>query len=150
VKRTASALLVTLVTVSLGLAEETSFQRVKVPDVKGRQTKAVLTFSDNDKAVEVRPVKGEPVMIPYEHIDTKKHHITQAVIVGAISPAAGIIVFFTKAKSHWLEIDYHDQDAPKVFVLRMNKHDYVHILEAVNHHTGKDAEILGNVDKREK
>ncbi len=142
--------------VSLGRAEETSFQRVKVPDVKGRQTKAVLTFSDNDKAVEVRPAKGEPVMIPYEHIDkfsyeyTKKHHLTQAVIVGAISPAAGITVFFTKAKSHWLEIDYHDQDAPRVFVLRMNKHDYVHILEAVNHHTGKDAEILGNVDKREK
>jgi hypothetical protein len=62
----------------------------------------------------------------------------------------GLIVFLTKSKSHWLEIDYHDQDAPRVFVVRMDKHDYVHILEALKRHTGQDAEVLGNVNKRQK
>jgi hypothetical protein len=30
----------------------------------------------------------------------------------------------------------------------MDKHEYIHILDAVNAHTGKDAEVLGNADKR--
>jgi hypothetical protein len=37
---------------------------------------------------------------------------------------------------------------PRTFVLRMDKHDYLRILDAVKTHTGKDAEILGNADKR--
>ncbi|MBZ5658754.1 MAG: hypothetical protein LAO56_26235 [Acidobacteriia bacterium] len=128
----------------------------KCTDPKGRQTRAILTFSDNDQAVEVRPAKGDTVTIPYGQIDkssyefTKKHRVTQGVLIGAVSPAAGIIVFFTKSKSHWLEVDYHDQDTPKVYVVRMDKHDHVHILEALASHTGKDAEILGNADKRKK
>ena len=142
--------------VSLGRAEETSFRHVKVPDPQGHQSKAILTFSDNDKAVEIRPAKGSPVTIPYGQIDrfsyqyTRKHHIRRALLVGAILPPAGVVIYFTKSKTHWLEIDYHDQDVPKILLLRMNRHDRVHILEAVNRHTGKDAEILGNVNKREK
>ena len=54
----------------------------------------------------------------------------------------------TKSKSHWLQIDYRQQDLPKQYVLRMDKHDYLHILDAIKAHTGKDAEILGNADKR--
>lgn len=145
-----------MLTASLGLAEETSFRRVKVPDAKGNQTKAVLTFSDDHKAVEVRPAKGGPVSIPYDQIDkcsyeyTKKHRIVLGVLLAPLSPAAGIIVLFTKSKSHWLEIDYHEQDAPKVYLVRMHKHDYVHVLEALKNHTGKDAEVLGNINKRKK
>ncbi len=30
-----------------------------MPNLKGKHIKAVLTFSDNDKAVEVRPAKGD-------------------------------------------------------------------------------------------
>ena len=155
-KRISSALFVLLLATHFSFAEETSFRRVKVPDAKGGQTKAVLTFSDADKAVEVRPVKGDAVSIPYGQIDkcsyefTKKHRITQGVIIAAVSPGAGLIVFLTKSKSHWLEVDYHDQNAPKMFVLRMDKHEYVHILEALKAHTGIDAEILGNADKRHK
>jgi len=155
VKKIAFVLLVTLLLVSLGHAEETSFQRVKVPDAKGNQIKAVLTFSDNDKAVEVRPVRGDAVTIPYAQIDkcsyeyTKKHRITEGTIATA-PVGVGAIAMLTKSKSHWLEIDYHDQDSSKVFVFRMDKHEYVRILEAVKNHTGKDAEILGNADKRKK
>jgi hypothetical protein len=156
VNRIVSTLLVVLIAVNLGLADETSFQKVQVPDLKGHQTKAVLTFSDNDKAVEVRPAKGDAVTIPYSKIDkcsyefTKKHRITPGAIVMIASIGAGAIVMLTKSRSHWLEIDYHDQDVPKALVLRMDKNEYLHILDALKSHTGKEAEILGNADKRKK
>jgi hypothetical protein len=155
--RTIAAALALLLMVNLGLAEETSFQRVKVPDAKHHQTKAVMTFSDNDKAVEVRPAKGDLVTIPYAEIDkvsyefTRKHRIVQGAVVMAVaSPPAGGIVMLTRSRSHWLEIDYLDQGIPKAYVVRMDKHDYIHILDAVKNHTGKDVEILGNADKRKK
>ena len=155
--KTTSALLIVFIAANLGLAEETSFRSVKVPDLKGNQNKAVLTFSDERKAVEVHPVKkGDPVTIAYNQIDkcsyefTKKHRITQGVLIGAVSPGVGLIVFLTHSKSHWLEIDYHDQDTAKVFVVRMDKHDYVQVLESLKSHTGQDAEVLGNADKRQK
>lgn len=140
----------------LAVADETSFKRIKVPDPKGHQRKAILTFSDNDKAVEIRPLKGSAVDIPYAQIDrfsyefTRKHRIKQGAIVMAVSIAGGAIVMMTRSRSHWLEIDYFDQQIPTAYVVRMDKHDYLHILEAVKTHTGKDAEILGNADKRKK
>lgn len=156
VKRLFPALAAILLLAAVSLAEETSFQRIKVPDVKGHQAKAMLTFSDDDKAVEIRPAKGSGVSIPYAQIDkvsyefTKKHRIVQGAFAMAASPAAGAIVMMTKSRSHWLEIDYLDHDVAKAYVVRMDKHDYIHILDAVKTHTGKDAEILGNADKRKK
>ena len=47
-----------LLAVTLGLTWETSFRRVAVPDSKGRQTKAILTLSDDHKTSEVHPAKG--------------------------------------------------------------------------------------------
>jgi hypothetical protein len=154
--RFASAAVLTcaLFLTSLGFSEDDSFH-VKVPDLKGRQTKAQLTLSDHDKAVEVRPAKGDAVSIPYSEIDkfsyeyTKKHRITDGTIITA-PIGVGAVLMLTKYKSHWLEIDYHDQDLPKAYVVRMEKHDYIHILDAVKNHTGKDTEIVGNADKRKK
>ncbi len=156
-KRIATAVLLTFLFVSLlpslGAAEETSFQRIKVPDTEGRQIKAVLTFSDNDKAVEVRPVKGELVSIPYAQIDkfsyeyTRNHRINDTSMVTA-AIGVGVVMMMTKAKNHWLQIDYRDQDVPKTYVVRMDKQNYLRILDAVKNHTGKDAEVLGNADKR--
>lgn len=146
-------LLLLLLAVNFGLAEETSFPRVKVPTVKGKQVKAVLTFSDTNKSVEVRPVKGPAVSIPYGEITkcsyefTKKHRINDVTIATA-PVGVGAAVMLTKYKSHWLEIDYREQDLPKIFVLRMDKHDYIRILEALKAHTGIDADILGNANKR--
>lgn len=142
-----------LAAVNVSLADETSFHRVKVPHLKGKQINAVLTFSDKDKAVEVRPVKGDEVRIPYAEITkcsyefTKRHRINDFTIVTA--PAGvGAAVMLTKYKSHWLEIDYREENIPKVFVLRMDKRNYIRILESLKAHTGIDAEILGNADKR--
>ena len=59
-----------------------SFQHVKVPDAKAREVDATLTFSDHNKAIEIRPEKGDPVSIPYSEIDrcayeyTKHHRVT--------------------------------------------------------------------------
>lgn len=154
-KRTIRSLLFLFIVANLGLAEETSFGHVKVPDLKGRQTKAVLVFSDTDKAVEVHPAKGNPVTIPYGEIDkcsyefTKKHRISEGTMMMA-PVGVGAVAMLTKSKSHWLEIDYHQQEAPRILVLRMDKHEYIQILEALKTHTGKDAEILGNANKLEK
>jgi hypothetical protein len=120
------------------LAEDASF-RVQMPNAKGKQIKSVLTFNDSDKAISIRPVKGDAVSIPYAQIDkisseyTEERHIT-----------------LTESKLHWLQIDYREADAHKNLLLLLDKHNYAPILEAVKAHTGMDAEIVGNVDKRHK
>lgn len=147
------SLLLILATVNFGYADETSFRRVKIPHLKGREINAALTFSDTDKAVQVRPVKGEGVNIPYREIErcsyqfTRKRRINDFSIVTA-PLIVGAVVMLTKGKVHWLEIDYRQQDVPKVFVLHMDKRNYIRILEALKAHTGIDAEILGNAEKR--
>jgi hypothetical protein len=66
------------------------------------------------------------------------------------SLGAGAIVMLTKSKSHWLYIDYHEQNMPKSVVLRMDKGDYKKIFEAVKTHTGKEVEMLGDAKDKEK
>ena len=152
-KKTLSLLLAIFSLAGLGLADDDSFNRIDVPDSKGRQIKAVLTFSDDDKAVEVKSEKGDTVSIPYAEIYkfsyeyTKRHRVNEESIFAA-AVGVGAIVMLTHSKSHWLEIDYRVGDVPKSFVLRMDKRDYIHILDAVKAHTGMDAEVLGNANKR--
>ena len=152
-KKTLSLLLAIFSLASLSLADDDSFNRIDVPDSKGRQIKAVLTFSDDDKAVEVKPIKGDTVSIPYAEIYkfsyeyTKRHRVNEESIFAA-AVGVGAIVMLTHSKSHWLEIDYRVGNVPKSFVLRMDKRDYIHILDAVKAHTGMDAEVLGNANKR--
>ena len=139
--------------VTFSLADDTIFQHVSVPYSKGKQAKAVMIFSDDHKAVEVHPSRRAAISIPYDKIDkcsyeyTNKHRVSEGSIATA-AVGVGAIVMLTKSRSHWLEIDYHEQDIPKVFVLRMDKDNYLRILEALKTHTGIEAEILGNADKR--
>jgi len=153
VKRILTVLLVIFTLGAVSIADETSFSRIAAPDSKGRLSKAVLTFSDDHKAIEVEPEKGAPVSIPYAEIDkfsyeyTKKHRVNEESIF-ATAVGVGAVMMLTKGKSHWLQIDYHVGELPKTFVLRMDKHEYIRILDAVKAHTGKDAEVLGNADKR--
>jgi hypothetical protein len=44
-------------------ADET-FSRIKVPDAKGKPISATLTFSDRDRAVEIRASNGNALVIP--------------------------------------------------------------------------------------
>ena len=113
---------------AMGLAEDASFRWVHVPNVKGKETKAVLTFSDQDKAVEVRPPKGAAVTIPYAKIDKCDYEYTLGVMGD---------------KTHWLKIAYHDQYLPKEFVVRMDGHEYLHILDAFKAHTGNRGRSRG-------
>lgn len=153
VKTIVSILLIACFVPALSLADDESFSRVKVPDTKGKAVDAVLTFNDSKKAVEIHPAKGDPIKIPYDQIDkfsyeyTKKHRVSEGTIATA-AIGIGAVAMLTKSKSHWLEIEYHEEDLPKTYALRMDKHNYIRILEAVKSHTGKDAEVLGNADKR--
>jgi hypothetical protein len=155
-KRTIAVLLTIFATLNLSLAEETAFRGVKLADAKGKQADASLIFSDNNKNVVVRVADRDFVTIPYEQIDkcsyeyTKKHRITQGAIVMVASLGAGAIVMLTKSKSHWLYIDFHEQNAPKAVVLRMDKREYKNIFDAVKTHTGKEVEFLGDAKDKAK
>lgn len=135
--KTISLTVLVVLTAVSGFAQNTSFRDIKMPNPKGKLIKAVLTFKDGDKTVEIRPAKGEAVSIPYGQIDKWAYEYSnQRTIV------------MTEGKTHWLEVDYHLQDARKILVLEMQKHDYIHILDAVKQHTGFDVEIEGNAHKR--
>ncbi len=139
---------------SVGYAEAVSFNSCKLADVKGRQADATLIFSDDAKNMQIRVSDRDLVTIPYENLDkfsyeyTKKHRITQGAIVMVASLGAGAIVMLTKSKSHWLYIDYREQNSAKSVVLRLDKSDYKKIIEAVKTHTGKDVEMLGDGGKQ--
>ena len=148
------ALVAILSLAAFAVAADQSFSGVKVPDSKGKPVNAVLTFSDQNQAVEIRPSKGNGLTIPYSRIAkfsyeyTKRHRVGEGTLVTA-PIGIGALMMLTKGKAHWLEISYDDaQNIRKMYVLRMDKHDYLHILEAVKAHTGKDAEVLGNANKR--
>ena len=155
-KRALSVVLAFLAMVNLSLAEETAFRDVKLADAKGKQADASLLFSDSKKTVTVKVSDRDLATIPYDQIDkfsyeyTKKHRITQGAIVMVASLGAGAIVMLTKSKSHWLYIDYREQNVPKSVVLRMDKHDYQKIFDAVKAHTGKEVEMIGDASKGKK
>jgi hypothetical protein len=66
------------------------------------------------------------------------------------SLGAGAIVMLTKSKSHWLYLDYHEQNVPKSLVLRMDKNEYQKTFEAIQTHTGKELEFLGEAKGKSK
>jgi hypothetical protein len=141
---------------SLSFAEDANFRGVKLADAKGKQVDAHLIFSDTNKDLVVRVADRDFVTIPYDQMDkfsyeySKKHRITEGAIVMIASLGAGAVVMLTESKSHWLYIDYREQNAPKVVVLRMDKHEYKKIVAAVPTHTGKDVQDLGNAGKKVK
>ena len=155
-KKLISLITMLFVTVNLSLAEETAFRGVKLADAKGKQADCTLIFSDNNKNVVVHLADRDLVAIPYDQIDkfsyeyTKKHRVTQGAIVMVASLGAGAIVMLTKSKSHRLYIDFHEQNAPKTVVLRMDKNEYKKIIEAVKTHTGKDVQFLGDAKDKSK
>jgi hypothetical protein len=143
-----SLLAVGLVLSGVTFGEDAVFSKVKVADPTGKQVDARLVFSDADKNLAVRVAERDFVTVPYNQVDkisyeyTKKHRIMQGAVVMVASLAAGAIVMLTKSKSHWLYIDFHQENAAKSVVLRMDKNEYKNILDAVKSHTGKDVEML--------
>jgi len=129
-------LILLLLAGSLAVAQSNSF-RVKLPNEKGKEVKATLTFNDQAKDVEVRPAKRSPITIPYNAIEKASYEFTSKRKL-ELAPE----------KAHWLEIDYRDGDSRKTLVVQMRKHDAVPIQDALKAHTGIDAEVLGNADKR--
>ena len=149
-------ILVAFVVSNVAKADETVFNGVKLADAKGKQADARLIFSGNNKNIVVRVADRDFVTVPYDQIDkfsyeyTKKHRITQGAVVMIASLGAGAIVMLTQSKSHWLYIDYHEQNVPKSVVLRMDKNEYKKIFEAAKRYTGKEVEFLGDAKDKAK
>ena len=121
-----------LCTLNAGFASDVSFNRIKIPTPSGKRVKSVLTFSDTDQAIEVRPMKGkiDPVKIPYAEISKCSYEFTRE-----------------PTRNYWLEIHYTHDRVPKTAVLHMDRRNYLRVLDAVKAHTGQDAEVLGNAVK---
>lgn len=155
-KRIISISLMILAAFSFSFADDVAFRGVKVADAKGKQADASLIFSDTNKDIVVRVADRDFVTIPDDQLDkfsyeyTKKHRVTEGAIVMVASLGAGAIVMLTKSKSHWLYIDYHDQNVPKTLVLRMEKGEYKKIIAAVQTHTGKEVQFMGDAGKKTK
>ena len=153
-KQLISTCLMIFIFITLSVAEETDFRGVKVADARGKQADASLIFSDTSKTVIVRVADRDFVIIPYDQFDkasyeyTKKHRITAGALVMVASLGAGAVVMLTSSKSHWLYMDYHEQNVPKVVVLRMDKKEYKDIMAAFTAHTGKEVQYLGKADKK--
>ena len=151
-----AALLIVFGLTNISLADETAFTGVKLADAKGKQADARLIFSDANSNIVVRVADRDVVLIPYNQLDkfsyeyTKKHRITQGAVVMVASLGAGAIVMLTKSKSHWLYIDFHEQNTAKSIVLRMDKNEYKKIFDAVKTHTGKDVEFVGDAKEKTK
>ncbi|MDE3202016.1 MAG: hypothetical protein KGN79_13965 [Acidobacteriota bacterium] len=134
-------------------AEETTFSTCKLADAKGKQVDARFTLSDEGKKVIIQVSDRDVAVISYDNIDkfsyeyTKKHRVTQGAIVMVASLGAGAIVMLTKSKSHWLYIDYREDNAAKSIVLRLDKKDYQKVFESIKAHTGKDVIYLNAADK---
>src|SRR6478609_7134581 len=83
VKRVIPVLFVILSIIPHLMAVDQSFSRVKVPDSKGKPVNAVLTFSDQKQAVEIRPTKVAGLTIPYNRIYkfsyeyTRRHRVSE-------------------------------------------------------------------------
>ena len=139
----------------LQLCGGTNFRGVKVADAKGKQADATWS-SATTTGIVLRVADRDFVTIPYDQLDkvsyeyTKKHRITQGALVMVASLGAGAVVMMTKSKSHWLYIDYHEQNVPKTIVLRMDKHAYKNIIAAVDSITGKQVQFLGDGGRKKK
>ena len=155
-KRAIAICLMIFTSLSLSVAEETTFRGVKVVDARNKQADANLIFNDTDKKLVVRVADRDFMTIPYDQLDkasyeyTKKHRITAGALVMIASLGAGAVVMLTSSKSHWLYVDYHEQNVPKTLVLRMDKKDYKDIMAAYPAHTGKEVENLGKAQKKSK
>lgn len=154
-KRIIWVLVIALAVSNLTFADEAAFN-VKLADAKGQQAEARLIFSDGNKNLAIHVADRDLITVPYDQLDkfsyeyTKKHRVTAGAITMVASLGAGAIVMLTKSKSHWLYIDYHEQNIPKSVVLRMDKNDYKKIFDAVKTHTGKEVEFLGDANDKSK
>jgi hypothetical protein len=133
-------------------AEDAVFRDVQFPVSKEKLANASLRFSDEDKQIELRVSDGRVFKVEYAQIKnisyeyTSRHRIKEAIVLGIVSPwSAGAIIGITKSRSHWLEIDFQDQDAARALVLKLDKRDYQKICEAAKTHTGKDITLVGKI-----
>jgi hypothetical protein len=141
---------------TLGQAENVSFPHCKLADAKGTQAKATLTFDDATKEVAIKLDGRDAVSIPYVDLDkisyeySRKHRITTGAFLLAVTPfGVGGLVMLSKSKSHWLSVDFHDQEGKRTVVLKLDKYDIHAVFDAFRTHAGKDVVNVGETGKKQ-
>ena len=137
-------------------AQDVVYQKCDVIDSRGKQTKADLRFSDEKKEMIVAVADRSIAEIPYASIDkvsyeySKHHRVTTGALVMVASLGAGAVVMLTKAKNHWLYVDYREGSDAKSLTLRMDKKEYKDILDTAAQVTGKPVDMLNGTGKSKK
>jgi hypothetical protein len=57
------------------------------------------------------------------------------------SLGVGAVTMLTKTTSHWLAVEYHEANDPKLLLLRLDKTDYRAVISASEARTGKKVEM---------
>ena len=132
---------------SFAAADDVIFHRTQVVGGKNHEAKAQLVFSPAARILSVRVADRVVAEIPYDHIDkisyeySKHHRVKQGAIIMVASLGAGGIVMLTKSKSHWLYVDYKDNEIPKSIVLRMDNKEHKNILMTAREQTEKEVAV---------
>lgn len=142
------AVIAVFVAGTLAAADTVGFRKSKIVDGKQREAAADLIFNRDSKSMMVRVADRVIADIPYKSMDklsyefSKKHRVKQGAIIMIASLGAGAVVMLTKSKSHWLYVDYKENNASKNIVVKLDKKEYKDALATAQKETGKSVENL--------
>jgi hypothetical protein len=122
--------------------------RLSVLDGKDRETNISLELTDVAVVIAGRERERPEIHIPYASIDrllyefAQHRRVSEGAVVAAISPVAGLVTMLTKTKSHWLSIQHHQDNEPKVTVLRLHKDEYKAVLAELEARSGRTVDAV--------
>ena len=134
-------------------ATEVTFKKTKMFLAEnGKKTKDVqveLTFVGKNKLV-VRKAGATIAEIPYSTIDrisyeyNQRHRIAEGAALLAFSLGASAILMGSKTKTHWMAVEYKQENLPKTLIVRLDKDEYQGAIATAEAETGKKVERLGD------
>jgi len=132
-------------------ADEVTFPKVRMLVPEGKKGRLVerqvdLVFAEGGG---VRVLRKTEVLksVPAAHIDkisydfAKRHRVAEGAIVMVASLGVGAVTMLTKTTSHWLAVEYHEENETKLLLLRLDKSDYRAVISAAEARTGKKVEM---------
>jgi hypothetical protein len=141
---------VVLVILSPICAEDVAFHDSLLSALDGAKgIKVDLTVSD--AGFKIQGKKGSTISVgvlysairKMSHEEATHHRIDNGSKLMMIAPGLGLITMATKAKSHWLTIDYDGDDGtPQTIVLRLDRLEYYEVIMNLQTRSGKQVEML--------
>jgi hypothetical protein len=111
--------------------------------------KVDLTVSDTDFKIRAKKGSAISIGVPYSairkmsHEEATHHRIDSGSKLMMIAPGLGLITMATKARSHWMTVDYDGDDgSAQAIVLRLDRLEYYEVIMNLQTRSGKQVEML--------